>query len=153
MVQLANAEWTQQAMHLACAMAFRNQTEVVLIRFMPVPHMGLVGEDMDNVKLSRPEQELVNGCHAIAQEYHVQLHFMNFQFYALTDALVDAAAYVNAQAVFATIPTRLIPYWQQFELWNMRRKLASTDCELYTLETDDSREKTTPSMLIRAARK
>jgi hypothetical protein len=153
MVQLADAAWTRQAMHLASAMAYRTHAEVVLVRFMAVPHIGLVGEDMGDAKLSKSEQEIANDCRVISEEYHVQLHLMNFQFYALTDALVDAAAHIDAQAVFASIPTRLIPYWQRFELWNLRRRLDRIDCELYTLEPTDSREKTAPSMLIRAARK
>src|SRR5688572_32745913 len=63
----------------ACAMAYRSQTEVVLVRFLAAPHIGLVGQNMNNVKLSRAEEDIVQDCRVIAEEYRSEEHTSELQ--------------------------------------------------------------------------
>jgi hypothetical protein len=153
MVQLADPAWTLKAMHLACAMASRAHTAVVLVRMLAVPHIGLVGEDLGEINLTSQEQETKSICRDLAKDYGVEFEFIDFQYYALADALADASAFVKAQAVFATLPPGMFPFWHKFQVWLLRRKLASVNCRLYTLEPSNGRPESMPSILAHAADK
>jgi hypothetical protein len=153
MVQLADPGWTLRAMHLACAMASRAHTSVVLVRMVAVPHIGLVGEDMGEIECTSAEHETIHNAGRLASDYGVDFQITNFQFFSLTEALADAAAYVNAQAVFAQLPAGLFPYWHKFKVWTLRHKLTSLNCQLYTLEASSGRRESISSVLAQASHK
>ncbi len=153
MVQLADPEWTLRAMHLACAMASRAHTSVVLVRMVAVPHIGLVGEDMGEIEYTSSEHETIRNACRLAKEYGVDFQITRFQYYSLTEALADAAAYVNAQTVFAKLPAGLFPYWHKFKVWTLRHRLNSLNCQLYTLEAANGRPDSASSVLAQASHK
>ena len=153
MVQLADPAWTLKAMHLACAMASRAHTAVVLVRMLAAPHIGLAGEDMGEINLTFREHETKSNCYHLAKDYGVEFQFTDFQYFSLAEALAEAAAFVDAQAVFATLPPGMFSYWHRFKVWSLRRRLTSANCSLYTLEPSNSRNESMASVLVHAGDK
>lgn len=152
MVQLRDRQWTLQALHLACAMARNQQSDVTLVRMVPVQYMTWVGTDLANVPMSSDEHQLVDELVATAEDYGVRICIQNMQYFTLTEALVEVAATLESKTVFATLPATSLPYWQRFQLWNLQRQLNRRDCQLHTLEQLATSVTPTPSVTIQPAK-
>ena len=150
MVQMAERKWTVDALHLACAMARGNNAEIALIRMISVPHVQWLGTDMAYCAPTVEEQHNIQSYAAIAGEYGVTLTVNALPYSTLTDAIADTADYLNAAIVFASIPQSVASYWHRFQVWNLRRRLASQGRKLYTLEkpADVPAADWTPSILV-----
>ncbi|MCQ3930515.1 MAG: hypothetical protein DPW16_08635 [Chloroflexi bacterium] len=153
MVQLRDRQWTLQALHLACAMAHTQQSDVTLVRMVPVQHMTWIGTDLANVPMSSNEHQLVDELVATAEDYGVRLCVQNMQYFTLAEALVEVAASLESKTVFATLPTASLPYWRRFQLWNLQRQLNRRNCELYTLEQSATSVAQTPSVMIQPSKR
>jgi hypothetical protein len=134
MVHMANREWTLAAMHTACALARNTGAEVTVVKMVAVHHPGWLGTDLGYRSLSWQDHDNLRYYQATAEDYGVAFSMLVFQYVTLPEALVDAAAYIDAQEVFAVLPQSLIPYWRQLQLWNLRRQLSQQGRCLYTLE-------------------
>jgi len=151
LLQMSDAAWTLQALHLACAMARTQGGEIVLVRFISVPHPSYLGSAFGDVPPSGDECQMLKECAATAEDYGVELSIRSMQCINTLDALVDAAEQLDADAIFAHIPKNRVPYWQAFQLWNMRRRLARAFRELFTLDNalpSQSDEEYTPSVTV-----
>ncbi|MBZ0317550.1 MAG: hypothetical protein K8L91_14105 [Anaerolineae bacterium] len=151
-VQLRDRQWTLQALHLACAMAHTQQSDVTLVRMVPVQHMTWVGTDLANVPMSSNEHQLVDELVATAEDYGVSLCIQNMQYFMLAEALVEVAASLESKTVFATLPAASLPYWRRFQLWNLQRQLNRRNCQLYTLEQSATSVTQTPSVTIQPSK-
>ncbi|MCC7451140.1 MAG: hypothetical protein IT324_27255 [Anaerolineae bacterium] len=134
MVQMAERQWTIDALHLACAMARGTGAEVALIRMINVPHIQWLGTDMAYCEPTAAEQRDMQSYAAIASEYGVTLTVNALPYSTLLDAIADTAEYLDADVVFASIPKSATFYWRRFQVWNLRRRLARQGRELYTLD-------------------
>src|SRR5947208_3225386 len=105
MVQITDRRWTLAAMHLACALARPAGAEVALVKMVPVQHVGWLGTDLGNLRLTPADRKDMSEYESITEDYGVQSSRHFYQYVTLPGALVDAAEYVNAQVVFATLPT------------------------------------------------
>jgi hypothetical protein len=148
MVQITDRRWTLAAMHLACALAREAGAEVALIKLVPVQHVGWLNTDFGYLQLTADDRKDMRDYQTIAEDYGVQSSRHFYQYATLPGAIVDAAAYVNAQAVFATLPSSIVPLWRKVQLWWLRRSLKRQQCELYTLEPPINASDWTPSVLI-----
>lgn len=152
-VQLATPEWTLKAIHLACAMASRTGAGVALVRMIPVPHIGLLGEEMGEVRLSDREQALAQQCYTVATDYGITLQLVRFQYFSLAEALVQVVPYLDAQAIFAHLSPISFPFWHRFRVWLLQSKLQLLNCDLYTLDTPVNQPETAPFILLNATHK
>lgn len=134
LLQMSDAAWTQRVLHLACAMARTQGGEIVLVRFINVPHPSYLGTAFGNVPPTGDECQMLNECTVTAEDYGVVLSVRTMQCINTLDALVDAAEQLDADVVFAKLPQNRFPYQQAFQRWNLRRRLARTLCELFTLD-------------------
>jgi hypothetical protein len=151
MVQIMDAPKTQEALHFACALARSKQTKVALVKMVSVPHISWLGTELGDAYFTdRDAQELAE-YRAIAESYEVEVEVHTFQYNMLTDALAQAANYVDAQMVFAELPPSRLPFWYRFRVWLLRQYLMQRDCYLYLLEHGAGPSYWTPSVLVPAA--
>jgi hypothetical protein len=141
-------QWTLQALHLACAVARSDGTNVVLVRFDPVQHTGWLGSQLPEREHTIQELDELQQYRAVAAEYNVPLTSTIFYYATFTDAIVQAAAYVKAQAVFVVLPPTVFPLWRKWLNWLVGARLSDLDCEYYNLEQVKDSADWTPSVLI-----
>jgi hypothetical protein len=153
LVQLRDNRWTVEAVHLGSAIARSESATIMLVRLIPVQHVSWLGTDLGTRSASNSERELIKTCRIIAQDYGVAFSSVEFQYVTLHEALVQAAAYVNAQALFTHLPRPMLPTWEKFQNWRLKHQLATLECELYNLEDIAVRGVEMPSILVRTRKK
>ena len=126
MVQIADNDraWTLEALHCAAIMARERSAKIVLVKMIPVQHIGWLGTELGYLHLTEHDEQELADYAATLEDYGVDYEVCPFQYATLTDALVQAAEFVGAQTVFATLPASRIPFWQRFQLHDLRHHLA-----------------------------
>ena len=107
LVQMADRQWTEEALHVACAMAHSsndNAGTVILLRMIETQHVSWLGTDFGTASSSPEESNLLWAYKAIAEKYGVDLCVEPMQWVDYVDALVQAADALEANAVFAHVP-------------------------------------------------
>ena len=133
MVQIADREWTLAAVHRACTLARSVEAEIVLVKMLPVQHLSWLGTPFGAMDFTKLERAELRDYAATVEDYGVPFTLYQFQYFALADALSDAADHVDAQIVFATLPPSLLPFWRRFQLNGLRRCLAHHGRQLVDL--------------------
>lgn len=148
MIVMGDKAWTFAALHLACAMSRRSQTEVLLLKLIPVRHPSLLGTEAGFLDFAPEDAQVLEEMVATAEDYGVSLDVRLFQYASYWSGVVDAAAQLGAPAVIAHIPPSPIPYWQAFRRWWLRRRLARQQQLFFPL--DDLRHSLvwTPSITL-----
>jgi hypothetical protein len=150
MVQVGEPVWTSAALHLACAIARTRCYELILVKLIPVSHVGWLGTDFGNQNLTEADRKLMQDCCATAEDYGVLFSTGLYQYVTLSEALVDAAQDFDAQIVIASLPPYKLPFWRRFLTWRMRRQLTKQRRLLYTLDRSHSNELPLPQILVPA---
>jgi hypothetical protein len=151
MVQIDEPAWTSAALHLACAVARTSCYELILIKMVPVSHVGWLGTEFGNLNFTETDRRLIQDCSATAEDYGVPFSTELYQYVTLSEAIVDAAQYFNARIVIASLPQYKLPFWRTFLTWRMRRQLAKQRRLLYTLDKTYPNEQLLPQILVPAA--
>ena len=124
MVQVANHKWNKQALYYACTLARRGVSKIVLVKMIPVQHIAWLGTEFGNLNLTNVDRIELEDCAATVEDYGVEYSTLVFQYATLPDALLDAADYVQANVVFATLPCGLFPWWDRLRSDTLRRQFA-----------------------------
>lgn len=132
-VQMADREWTEKALHVACAMARYDESSIVLLRLIETQYSWL-GTDFGYEPLSPDESNAVWDYKAIAEKYGIEFSVEPMQWVTFVGAVVDAVEALGAEAAFAVLPHSVLPLWHKFQTWDLRRQLQKRGCTLYTLE-------------------
>jgi len=148
MVVVGERQWTLQAIHLACAVARSNGSEVVLLHMVPVRHTWFLGTDLGLVDFTIKDQLALVEYAQIPASYSVCFSTCVFQYDAYVTALLDAAEQLNTGIVFALPPRRLFPLWHKIEVRWLRRALSKRHRSLYTLEQPDDVVKWAPLITL-----
>jgi hypothetical protein len=90
---------------------------------IPVQHPGWLGTEWGYLNVTEQEQADFADYQATIEDYGVEFTALLFQYDSLAEAIAQAAEYVNAQIVFATIPESAIPFWTRFQRWSLSRQL------------------------------
>jgi hypothetical protein len=135
MVQIANRQWTLDALHRACILARERNAAIALMKMVPVQHVAWLGTEFGNMNFTEQDRADMRDYEATVEDYGIRCSAHVFQFVTLAEAISEAADYVDAQIVFATLPKSIIPFWQQFQLRRLRTLLARHRRELF----DDNR--------------
>ncbi len=152
MVQVMDRQKTLEALHFAGALA-RRQGKVVLVKMIPVQHIGWLGTELGYADLTDGDMETLLAYRAVAERYGVEIGTQLFQYMSLADGLADAADYVDAQVVFAELPQTIMPFQYRLNVWLLRRRLVRQDRQLYLFEHHRQSGQWTPAILIPAARR
>ncbi len=124
MLQIADRDWTLEALHCAGRMAREQSAKIALVKMIPVQHLGWLGTDMGYLNLSEQDEQEIADYAATLEDYGVEYDFYPFQYATLADALVQAADYLHARVVFATLPASRIPFWRSYQLHDLNRHFA-----------------------------
>jgi hypothetical protein len=152
MVQIMDRQKTLEALHFAGALAYSRRGTVVLVKMVPVQHIGWLGTELGYTWVTDDDHKALSEYRGIAESYGVEVETQLFQYMSLTDALADAADYVDAQVVFAALPHAMIPFWDRFRVWRLHQRLAQSGRQLYLLEVHRRSSRWTPAILVPAAR-
>lgn len=144
MVQLANRAWTLEALHCAGTLARGNQAQVALMQMLPVQHLAMLGTEFGYMDYTAEAHAELREYAATIEDYGVPYSLHTFQYATLPEALVDAADYVDAETVFATLPHYLLPYWRAFQLKRLAVNLANHQRQLFTLQHADGSQAAYP---------
>ena len=123
MVQLTSRPWTEEAVQTACQLARASDASIVLLSMVRVQQIGLLGTTLGDRTFSRKEQLDLVDYLGMVSEAGVPCTVRRFQYVSLTGAISEAAEWVDADVVFATVPHRILPLQRRLELANMRRAL------------------------------
>ena len=134
LIVMGERAWTLAALHLACAMSRRSQTEVVLLTMVPVRHPLLLGTDAGSLNFTPENAEALKDMAATAEDYGVSLNIEVCQYANYWHAVVDAAEQLGATAVIIHIPHTPIPFWSNLRRWLLRHQLARQQQLLFTLD-------------------
>ncbi len=138
LVQVADAQWTCQAIQAACDRARQDGSTITLLRLIPVQHLGHLGTAFGNLPPDKQEYELLQQCAGLADAAGVELTVCSMQCVSTLDAVAEAAAHVGAAVVFAQVQDSLIPYWHRVQVWNLKRQLEAQKCQLFMLDGADA---------------
>lgn len=123
MVQIADGEWTMDALHRACRLGHTMPTHIALVKMIPVQHTSWLGTELGNRNYTeRDLRDLIN-YEATIEDYGIEFSSTIFQYSELDEAILQAADTLNASIVFATLPKSVIPYWRNLQLHHLRRRL------------------------------
>ncbi len=134
MIIVGDRAWTLAALHLACAMSRRGETEVLLLKMIPVRHPALLGTEAGFLNFGAEEVLALEEMVATAEDYSVAVNVHLFQYANYWPGIVDAAAQLGATAVIARIPPSTFPYWQAFHRWWLRHRLTRQQQLFFALE-------------------
>ncbi len=124
MVLMGEDSWTVEALHRACGLARTNGAEVALVKMIPVQHVGWLGTEFGYQNLNWEDRDALYDYLTIPEDYGVRFSVQLFQYVTLPEAISDAAEYLDAESVFATLPAGQIPLWRAWSLARLRRRLA-----------------------------
>lgn len=151
LVQMSESSWTIKALHLACALARNNTAQIILLRLMLVRHPSYLGTAFGNTPPTDHERHEMDEYAATAEDYGVELSVQLMQCTTTLGALVDSADQLNVDVVFAHVGKSWLPYWQEFQTWNLKRQLLVAHRQLFTLDTMPQEDEYVPAITIEAA--
>ena len=145
-VEMANSQWTEAALHLACAMARTTHSNVILLRMIETQHLSWLGASVDCDFFSAQDSERLWVYKAIAEKYGVEFSIEPMQWISYVEALVEASDQLNAEVIFASVPESRLPLMRKFQVWDLRRQLAQRHRTLYTLDQPVKSSTPTPQI-------
>lgn len=148
LIVMRDKSWTLAALHLACAISRRNQTEVVLLKMTPVIHPLQLGTDAGSLNYSLEDARALADMAETAEDYGVSVDVRVCQYANYWHGVVDAAEQLAVTAVIIHIPPSPIPYWRQFRCWLLRRQLTRQQQMLITLDDLTPSLTWTPSLTL-----
>src|SRR5438045_2366359 len=87
MVQVAEPTWTVAALHLACAVARTQGEALVLVKMVPVSHVGWLGTELGYQNFTEADHRLLREYAATAEAYGVIPSAELFQYVILSGAI------------------------------------------------------------------
>jgi hypothetical protein len=123
MVQLADPDWTAEALYRASILARKNGSPVVGVKMLPVQHPSWLGTAYGNLALSAQNRAQMENAALTAEDYGVCYATTVFQYFSLVGGLLEVADVVNAGVVFAALPNCAIPGWTRWQMSRLRSGL------------------------------
>lgn len=148
LIVMSDTAWTSAALHLACAMSRRRQTEIVLLKMVPVRHPLLLGTEAGTLNFTQEDAETLNDMAATAEDYGVPIQIQVCQYANYWHAVVGAAETLAVTAVIAHISHTALPYWHHLRRWLLHRQLARQNQLLLTMDDLTPSLTWTPSLTL-----
>jgi hypothetical protein len=148
MVVVGEHQWTLGAIHLACAVARSNGSEVVLLHMVPVRRTWFLGTDLGLVDFTLEDQRGLTEYAQIPASYGVCFSVCVFQYDAYVSGLLNAAEQLDTLIVFAVPPRGFFALWHEIKVRWLKRALSNRHRSLYTLEQPDDAVKWTPLITL-----
>ena len=133
-VQLADPEWTMQALHLASALARNTGSYVTLLHLALARNPGLLGTELATPAPSWEEWAQFREYGSVCGDYGGEFVFQPMQYVTLTGAIRDAATMLEATAFFIKQPDSRFRLWNRFVAWRLEQVLRPVGCRLYFVD-------------------
>lgn len=134
LVVLSDRQWTEQAIHLACALARNLETGVTLVKMSPVIHAQHLGTNHHRPGMEDPQLAPMFEYVKTSEDYGVAIDVTYLHYAGYVSGLVSAAEQLGAIAVFAPAAEHSLALWARFQNWRLRHGLR---CPLFTLGASD----------------
>src|SRR5262249_23712425 len=122
LVQIADRDWTLEALHCACRIARNTSGRVVLVKMISIAYWP--GIRQRHGTFTPQDQIEFADYQATIEDYGVEFLPMPFHYTSLVRATAQVADYVGARIVFARIPQSVFPFWTTLQGWLLKRQLA-----------------------------
>jgi hypothetical protein len=129
MIPLEERKWTVQAVSTACALARAAAAEIVLVDMIPVQNPYWIGTEL--VYLHWQECPYLSELERMVTACGIPYQIQYFEYLSLVEAIAQAADIFEAQIIFARTTKSLVPFWQEFQRWRLRHRLARHRRQLY----------------------
>lgn len=134
MVQMADTKWTKAAVEVACQKALIIGAELALVEMIACECLNWQGIEPDEYVFSESELDDIELYKSIAKVYGVPVSVHVFKYDSLADAIARAADELNADAVFVTLPSTLIPFLRERQILHLSHLLEEHHHHLYSIE-------------------
>ena len=134
-VTIGKPDWTMNALHIACPLARGSGKGLLVLRMVPVHNPSLLGTNGDMWNCTCREQAAIDQYASTVEDYGVPPTMVTCQYVNLLNGIVDAAGQLNAGVLFFSYPDTRIAYWRKWQIRQLRHRLATIRCQLYTLES------------------
>lgn len=148
LIVMDDRAWTLAALHLACSMSRRNQTEVVLLKMIPVRHPLLLGTSAGFLNFTAADTAALSDMRATAEDYGVVIDVQVCAYANYWHAVVNVAEQLKVTAVIIRLPSSPLPYWSRFRHWLLCRQLRRQRQLLLTLDALTPSLTWTPSLTL-----
>jgi len=133
-IQMADRDWTMQALHQACSLDHQTGSEIALVHMISAQRVGWLGTELGRSTLTAQERADLDAYYITAEDYGVEMYLQPMQYISLTDALVQVAEQLHARIIYAMLPNSVIPFQRSFDKWRLTQRLEKVGCALHTLE-------------------
>ena len=152
MLVLGERAWTNEALHLACAAARRQNATINLIKMIPVVHPQMLGTTAGYLQFTSQDEQDIEAYTATAEEYNVVFTIQFCQYTSYLHGVVDAAQQLGVSDVVIYMPThmpfgRVIGWHQLQERW-LRWQLHHHHQQLHTLARNNNTLEWTPTLVL-----
>ena len=80
MVQIADCEWTMDALHRACRLGRTMPTHIALVKMIPVQHVSWLGTELGNRNYSEKDLHDIINYEATIEDYGIEFSSTVFQY-------------------------------------------------------------------------
>lgn len=143
---ISHLPWTLNALHLACAIAQRDATPLILLHMVPVNHPVMLGQPEGDLLLTDRALEFEALLLHTANTYGVKPLVQRCQYANYDNAIVDAADQLEVGLVIATLHGHL-DWLVGWRLRRLARRLYRGGHQLLTL-SEQGETVFTPSVAI-----
>lgn len=148
MIVLGEPAWTNQAMHLVCAIGRRQHVAIVLAKMIPVVHPQMLGTTAGYLQFTPQDEQDIREYAATAEDYGVVFTIQFCQYANYLRGIASAAQQLGVSDVLAYIPSGRFAKWQQLQEWWLRQLLNRQRQVLHTLEQNDNALEWVPSLVL-----
>lgn len=134
MVVIGDRRWTNQAVHLACAIARGNGGTVVLASMVPVHHPAQLGDASGRVRFTDEDRHALFDFAATAEDYGVDCRQQICTYANYSSGIASAAEQLNIGYVFAPPFRSRWPWLARWKMWRLRRLVQRP---LFALQTPE----------------
>ena len=133
MVQIADREWTLEALHAACVLGRKTNAQIVLVYMLPVHNVRFLGTTWGNLNFTPEQQDDFADYQTTVEDYGLDYTPVVFQYATWVEGTLQAAEYVKADIVFAPEPHAQLKLWRQFQAWMMKHQFVEQGREWITM--------------------
>lgn len=148
MIVLGEPGWTNQALHLVCAIGRRQNVAIVLTKMIPTVHPQMLGTAAGYLQFTAQDEQDLQEYAATAEDYGVKFTIQLCQYANYLRGIASAAQQLQVSDVLAYIPANRFAKWQQLQTWWLRQLLHRQKQVLHTLEQNENVLEWTPALVL-----
>lgn len=134
LIEIAEREWTMNALHDACSAARINGDKIILLRMMHVNNPGFLGSEYAYLAPDRQEMGDIHAYETLIEDYGVQATLSNIQYITRVECLIEIATAKQASVLYAKPAASWLGWWTRWQQRRLNNGLISAGITLVTLQ-------------------